>query len=91
MSKFEKKTHFYLDQGYDEAELEKELEDLEQQELDNELLGVNANAHELPDVPVDNITVPIAANKDKKGKYSHSITILNVVNQFILQYAKFQY
>lgn len=61
-----KKSKLYLDQDYDEAELEKELEELKQQRLDNERLGVNATAQELP---VDDIKMPIVANKDKKGNF----------------------
>lgn len=46
----------------------KELEDLEQEELNNELLGINIHAHKLPDVPTSVIKEPIIANKDKKCK-----------------------
>jgi len=46
----------------DEDELEKELEELEQEELDKELLGVGGPATELPEVPT---AVPTAELKDK--------------------------
>lgn len=39
----------------DEDELEKELEELEQEELDKELLGVGGPATELPEVPTDEL------------------------------------
>ncbi|XP_059612989.1 charged multivesicular body protein 4c [Phlebotomus argentipes] len=42
-------------QDVDEDELEKELEELEQEELDKELLGVGPSATELPEVPSDEI------------------------------------
>ncbi|XP_055707658.1 charged multivesicular body protein 4c isoform X2 [Phlebotomus papatasi] len=42
-------------QDIDEDELEKELEELEQEELDKELLGVGPSATELPEVPSDEI------------------------------------
>lgn len=48
-------------QDYDEDELEKELEELEQQELDEHLLSVNTDEHALPDVPTGDITIPAAA------------------------------
>lgn len=38
-------------QDVDEDELEKELEELEQEELENELLKVGPSADELPSVP----------------------------------------
>lgn len=51
----------------DEDELEKELEELEQEELDKELLGVGPSAtDELPDVPVDELQEK--AKTKKKGK-----------------------
>lgn len=56
-----------LGQDYDEDELEKELEDLQQEELDNELLGVKRESHELPEVPAGDITETIITGKDKNG------------------------
>lgn len=53
-------------QDIDEDELEKELEELEQQELDKDLLGVGTSTHELPEVPTGEIKEPAAANKEKK-------------------------
>ncbi|CAH2098454.1 unnamed protein product [Euphydryas editha] len=48
----------------DEDELEKELEELEQEELDKEMIGINVPADSLPDVPA---TEPVAA-KSKPAK-----------------------
>lgn len=53
--------------NYDDDELEKELEDLEQEELDKELLSTGTPAHELPEVPTGDIKSPAAGEK-KKGK-----------------------
>ncbi|XP_055707657.1 charged multivesicular body protein 4c isoform X1 [Phlebotomus papatasi] len=55
-------------QDIDEDELEKELEELEQEELDKELLGVGPSATELPEVPSDEIKEK--AKEKKKGLYS---------------------
>lgn len=46
--------------------MEKELEELEQQELDKDLLGVGASTDELPEVPTGEIKEPAAASKEKK-------------------------
>uniref|UniRef100_A0A1B0GN72 Uncharacterized protein n=1 Tax=Phlebotomus papatasi TaxID=29031 RepID=A0A1B0GN72_PHLPP len=59
-------------QDIDEDELEKELEELEQEELDKELLGVGPSATELPEVPSDEIKEK--AKEKKKGLYSQSAT-----------------
>lgn len=64
---------FYCSSGfnYDEDELEKELEDLEQEELDKELLSTGTHAHELPEVPIGDIKAPAPADEQKKkGKKS---------------------
>ncbi|XP_031619808.1 charged multivesicular body protein 4b [Contarinia nasturtii] len=53
-------------QDVDEDELEKELEELEQEELDKDLLGVGTSTHELPEVPTGDIKEPAAASKEKK-------------------------
>lgn len=50
-------------QDVDEDELEKELEELEQEELDKELLGVQPETDQLPDVPSTDLP---AKAKDKK-------------------------
>lgn len=50
-------------QDIDEDELEKELEELEQEELDKELLGVGPSAADLPEVPADELKEPA---KEKK-------------------------
>jgi hypothetical protein len=49
-------------------ELERELEELVQEELDKELLGVGTSAHELPNAPTSDIAKPIAL-KWKDGGY----------------------
>lgn len=56
-------------QDYDEDELEKELEELEQEDLDEQLLHVPIdNGHKLPEVPTGDIKIPAAAveKKDKR-------------------------
>lgn len=55
-------------EDFDESELMKELEDLEQEELNSELLEININEHKLPEVPANDIKEPSIANKDKKCK-----------------------
>lgn len=60
--------HFeFSGQDYDEDELEKELEELEQQELDEHLLSVNTDEHALPDVPTGDITAA-AMEQNRKSK-----------------------
>lgn len=54
-------------QDYDEDELERELEDLEQEKLDSELLEVRSGEHELPEVPVS-IKEPIGVGQQQKQK-----------------------
>lgn len=64
----------FLGQDVDEDELEAELEALEQEQLDNDLLGVGTSTAELPEVPSGDIKEPAAASKEKekkKGKYLH--------------------
>lgn len=54
--------------NYDDEELEKELLDLEQEQLDEELLSTGTHAHDqLPEVPSGDIKSPAIAEK-KKGK-----------------------
>lgn len=60
--------NLFLGQDYDEDELEKELEELEQEELDKDLLGVGESTDELPEVPTGDISEPAAAKEKKKGK-----------------------
>lgn len=50
-------------QDIDEDELEKELEELEQEELDKELLGVGPVADDLPAVPQGELVKPSASSK----------------------------
>lgn len=58
----------YSGQDYDEDELEKELEELEQEELDKDLLGVGTATHELPEVPTGDVKEPAAAAAAKEKK-----------------------
>lgn len=69
-------------EDFDESELMKELEDLEQEELNNELLEININEHKLPEVPASDIKEPIISNKDKKCKQVDQINNhkLNIIN-----------
>lgn len=54
----------------DEEELEKELEQLEQEELDKNLLDIaGPSKEELPEVPTDEIKQK--AKEKKKGKFMH--------------------
>ncbi|XP_031619809.1 charged multivesicular body protein 4b-like [Contarinia nasturtii] len=61
--------------GYDidDDELEKELEELEQEELDKELLNVDKTAHELPDVPSGDIKQPNVADRETKKVAAKSV------------------
>ncbi|KXJ83607.1 hypothetical protein RP20_CCG003834, partial [Aedes albopictus] len=52
-------------QDIDDDELEKELEELEQEELDKELLGVQPETDQLPDVPATDL--PAKAKEKKKA------------------------
>lgn len=47
----------------------KELEDLEQEELNSELLGINIDAHKLPEVPAHDIKEPVIADIHKKCEH----------------------
>lgn len=51
----------------DEDELEKELEELEQEELDKELLGVGGPATELPEVPTEELKDKTKVKKRRKS------------------------
>lgn len=53
-------------QDADEDELEKELEELQQEQLDKELLGIDTTTDELPAVPT---SVPVAPNKTRTSNY----------------------
>lgn len=53
-------------QDIDDEELEKELEELAQEELDKDLLGVGTPTAELPEVPAGDIKEPAVPSKDKK-------------------------
>lgn len=54
-------------QDVDDDELEKELEELEQEELDKELLGVQPETDQLPDVPSTDLPTK-AKDKEKEKK-----------------------
>lgn len=53
-------------QDADEDELEKELEELQQEQLDKELLGIDTTTEELPAVPT---SVPVAPSKTRTSNY----------------------
>ena len=53
-------------QDVDEDELERELEELEQEQLDKELLDVGPSANVLPDVPTEDL--PERAKEKEKKK-----------------------
>lgn len=57
----------FVGQDIDEDELEKELEELEQEELDKDLLGVGTSTNELPEVPTSELKDPAKAKEKKKG------------------------
>lgn len=48
--------------------MEAELEALEQEQLDNDLLGVGTSAAELPEVPSGDVKEPAVASKEKEKK-----------------------
>lgn len=54
-------------QDVDEDELERELEELEQEELDKDLLKVGPNAKDLPEVPTSEVAEPAAAKEKKRA------------------------
>jgi charged multivesicular body protein 4 len=55
-------------QDVDEDELERELEELEQEELDKELLGVGPSVDELPNVPTSDIAKPTPTKSKAKSR-----------------------
>ncbi|KDR12954.1 charged multivesicular body protein 4b [Zootermopsis nevadensis] len=55
-------------QDVDEDELERELEELEQEELDKELLGVGPSVDELPSVPTADIAKPTPTKTKAKSR-----------------------
>lgn len=63
-------------QDADEDELEKELEELQQEQLDKELLGIDTTTDELPAVPT---SVPVAPSKTRTSNYySYSYNYLYI-------------
>lgn len=56
-------------QDADEDELEKELEELQQEQLDKELLGIDTTTDELPAVPT---SVPVAPSKTRTSNYYYN-------------------
>jgi len=69
-------------QDADEDELEKELEELQQEQLDKELLGINETTDELPEVPN---SVPVAPSKIRTSNYFHN----NVYFPYVLRAYKY--
>lgn len=59
--------------GVDDDELAKELEELEQEELDKDLLNVGPAASKLPDVPSADLPT---TSKDKEKKKGNSLKML---------------
>ncbi|XP_069681519.1 charged multivesicular body protein 4 [Periplaneta americana] len=55
-------------QDVDEDELERELEELEQEELDKELLGVGPSVDELPSVPTAEVAKPTPTKTKAKSR-----------------------
>lgn len=51
--------------------MNRELEELEQEELDKELIGVGPSTEELPEVPTGEIKEPAAVSEKKKGNLTH--------------------
>lgn len=69
-------------QDVDDEELEKELEELEQEELDKELLGVQPETDQLPDVPSTDLPSKAKEKEKKKGEL---VTIFHLfLHSFIL-------
>jgi len=54
-------------QDIDEDELERELEELEQEELDKDLLKVGPSANDLPEVPTSDVAEPSVVKEKKKA------------------------
>lgn len=63
------RVFYWVGQDIDEDELNRELEELEQEELDKELIGVGPSSAELPEVPTGEIREPAAASEKKKGTH----------------------
>lgn len=66
--------------SYDEDELERELEELEQEELDEHLLSVRSDEHTLPDVPNGDVKIPNAAAEPNKK----SMSLVNDLHHWLL-------
>lgn len=56
--------------GVDDDDLMKELEELEQEELDKDLLNVGPASDKLPDVPSTDLPTSSKEKEKKKGLYS---------------------
>jgi len=63
----EKNLLILIGQDVDDEELERELEELEQEELDKDLLGVGGVTEDLPEVPQDELKDK--AKEKKKGMF----------------------
>lgn len=71
-----------IGQDIDEDELNRELEELEQEELDKELIGVGPSSGELPEVPTGEIIEPAAASEKKKGTLTIEPLLLPMLNNY---------
>lgn len=70
----------YPGDDIDQDELERELEQLEQEELDKDLLKVGGTS-ELPEVPT---AEPAGVKEKKKGKSQKSLSTKSTLNLFSL-------
>lgn len=61
-------TSIGFNQDIDEDELEKELAELEQEALDEELLEVPSAVTRLPDIPIAEPTAPVRTKEKRKGR-----------------------
>lgn len=61
--------YVFAAQDVDEDELERELEELEQEQLDKELLDVGPAANVLPEVPTEDLPERAKEKEKKKGEW----------------------
>lgn len=76
-------TSISFGNGYDEDELERELEELEQEELDEHLLSVRTDEHTLPDVPNGDVKIPNAAVEPNKKIPSKKVDHEDDINELL--------
>lgn len=81
-------VYFGLGQDYDEDELEKELASLEQEDLDDQLLTVPTDQHQLPDVPNGDISASIERNKKSELK-DQQFFLMHLINKICLLHFQF--